>query len=62
MWSTRGDARNYCGVMSRASCLPCMVQERMKRMSPAEREKYQAKKEKLERERRARKMGKTVFR
>ena len=31
-------------------------------MTPAEREKYQAKKEKLERERRARKAGKTMFR
>ncbi|CAL5221103.1 g3236 [Coccomyxa viridis] len=35
--------------------------EKMKRMGPAEREKYQAKKDKLERERRARKMGKTMF-
>ncbi len=38
-----------------------VVQEKMKRMGPAEREKYQAKKDKLERERRARKMGKTMF-
>ena len=30
-------------------------------MSPAERETYLAKKEKLERERRARRMGKTMF-
>ena len=48
--------------MCPASCLSCVVQEKMKRMSPADREKYQAKKDKLERERRARKMGKTVFR
>ena len=61
MWSLEAGA-GLSGVMSRGSCRPCMVQERMKRMSPAEREKYQAKKEKLERERRARKMGKTVFR
>ena len=38
-----------------------VVQEKMKRMGPAEREKYQAKKDKLERERRARRMGKTMF-
>lgn len=38
-----------------------VLQERMKRMGPAEREKYQAKKDKLERERRARRMGKTMF-
>ena len=38
-----------------------VVQEKMKRMSPVEREKYQAKKDKLERERRARRMGKTMF-
>ena len=37
------------------------MQEKMKRMSPAEREKYSARKEKVERERRARKMGKTMF-
>ena len=38
-----------------------LAQEKLKRMSPAEREKYMAKKEKVERERRARKMGKTMF-
>ena len=38
-----------------------MLQERLKRMGPAEREKYLAKKEKLERERRARRAGKTMF-
>ena len=54
--------KRHCGVMCPTSCLSCVVQEKMKRMSPADREKYQAKKDKLERERRARKMGKTVFR
>ncbi len=34
------------------------MQEKLKRMSPAEREKYKARKEKLDRERRARRMGK----
>lgn len=36
------------------------VQEKLKRMSPAEREKYKARAEKLERERRARRMSKVV--
>ncbi len=38
-----------------------LAQEKLKRMGPAEREKYLAKKDKLDRERRARKMGKTMF-
>lgn len=36
---------------------PC-AQDKMKRMSPAEREKYQARKAKVEQARRARKIGK----
>jgi hypothetical protein len=36
----------------------CLRQDKMKRMSPAEREKYQARKAKVEQARRARKIGK----
>ncbi len=40
------------------ACMRCLAQERLQRMSPEEREKYKARKAKVEQKRTARRLGK----